>query len=103
MVFLSPVGYGVWLTFRASAKHQIPQATTDTLYQPLLIKPMFSVLAHAEKQFVFKTNLPVFVNASCVISLVNYTVNYQSIAATFQKRVYSVLEQQTPLHAQVQF
>ena len=38
------------LTFETSAKHHIPQAT-NIPYQPLLIKPVFSVLAHAEKQF----------------------------------------------------
>ena len=34
-------------------KYHIPQAT-DIPYQPLLIKPIFSVLAHAEKQFFSK-------------------------------------------------
>ena len=48
------------LTLLTSAKHHIPQAT-NTPYQPLLIKPIFSVLAHAEKQFFFKTSLPVFI------------------------------------------
>ena len=33
MVCLSPVGYGVKLTFRALAKHHIPQAT-NIPYQP---------------------------------------------------------------------
>ena len=41
------------LTLEMSAKHHIPQAT-KILYQPLLIKPTFSVLAHAEKQFFSK-------------------------------------------------
>ena len=76
MVCLSPVGYGVQLTFQAlallrsrltyktvcsdeglmlkmSAKHHIPQAT-NIPYQTLLIKPIISVLAHAEKQFFSK-------------------------------------------------
>ena len=43
-------------TLETSAKHHIPQAT-NIPYQPLLIKPIFSVLAHAEKQFFFKTSL----------------------------------------------
>ena len=46
------------LTLETSAKHHIPQAT-NIPYQPLLIKPIFSALAHAEKQFLFKTSLPV--------------------------------------------
>ena len=41
------------LTLETSAKHHIPQAT-NIPYQPLLIKPIFSVLAHAEKQFFSK-------------------------------------------------
>ena len=41
------------LTLETSAKHHIPQAT-NLPYQPLLIKPIFSVLAHAEKQFFSK-------------------------------------------------
>ena len=41
------------LTLETSAKHQIPQAK-NIPYQPLLIKPIFSVLAHAEKQFLSK-------------------------------------------------
>ena len=34
----------------AKVKHCIPQAT-NIPYQPLLIKPIFSILAHTEKQF----------------------------------------------------
>ena len=41
------------LTLEMSAKHHIPQAT-NIPYQPFLIKPIFSVLAHAEKQFFSK-------------------------------------------------
>ena len=41
------------LTLETSAKHHIPQAT-NIPYQPLLIKPIFSVLTHAEKQFFFQ-------------------------------------------------
>ena len=48
MVCLSPVGYGVYPT---GDKHTI---------STLLIKPIFSVLAHAEKQFFFKTSLLMF-------------------------------------------
>ena len=44
MVCLSPVGYGV------SGDKQ----ATNIPYQPLLIKPIFSVLANAEKQFFSK-------------------------------------------------
>ena len=41
-------------TLETSAiKHHIPQ-TTNIPYQPLLIKSIFSVLAHAEKQFFSK-------------------------------------------------
>ena len=42
---------------RTSAKHHIPQAK-NIPYQPLLIKPIFSVLAHAEKTVFFKTSVP---------------------------------------------
>ena len=38
------------LTHETSAKHHNPQAK-NIPYQPLLIKPIFSVLAHAEKHF----------------------------------------------------
>ena len=41
------------LMLETSAKHHIPQAK-NILYQPLLIKPIFSILAHAEKQFFSK-------------------------------------------------
>ena len=41
------------LTLETSAKHHIPQAT-NIPYQPLFIKPIFSVLVHAEKQFFSK-------------------------------------------------
>ena len=50
------------LTFETSAKHHIPQAS-NIPYPRLLIKPVFSVLTHAEKVF-FKTNLPVFTKNS---------------------------------------
>ena len=43
------------LTLETPAKHHIPQAT-NIPYQPLLIKPIFSVLAHAEKHVFFKTS-----------------------------------------------
>ena len=53
---------GIWcfcsdegLTLETSAKHHIAQAT-NIPYQPLLIKLIFSVLAHAEKQGFFKTS-----------------------------------------------
>ena len=48
------------LTLETSAKHHIPQAT-NIPYQPLLIKPIFSVLAHAEKQFFSKLVFEFFV------------------------------------------
>ena len=41
------------LTLETSDKHHIPQAT-NIPYQPLLIKPIFSVLANVEKQFFSK-------------------------------------------------
>ena len=65
MVCLSPVGYGVSLTFRAladsdevltletSGKHHIPQATIIP-YQPLLIKPMYKCTLH---MFCFRFEL----------------------------------------------
>ena len=40
------------LTLETSATHFIPQAN-NIPYQPLLIKPVFSLLAKAEKQFLF--------------------------------------------------
>ena len=40
-------------TLKTSAKHHIPQADKHTI-STLLIKPIFSVLAHAEKQFFFQ-------------------------------------------------
>ena len=73
MVCFSSVGYSVELTFRAlavcsdegltletSAKHYIPQAKTYH-NQPLLIKPIFNVLAHAEKK------TPVFIKTSLLV------------------------------------
>ena len=46
------------------ARHHTPQAKNIPC-QPLLIKPIFSVLAHAEKTvFFFKTGLPVFITCS---------------------------------------
>ena len=70
MVCFSPVGYSVQPTFRAlalcradcsdegltletSATHQIPQAT-NTPYHPLLIKPVFNLLANAVKTVFFQ-------------------------------------------------
>ena len=47
------------LTLETSAKHHILQAT-NIPYQPLLIKPIFSVLAHGRKTVFFKTSLRVF-------------------------------------------
>ena len=41
------------LTLETSVKHHIPQAK-NIPYQPLLINPIFSVLAHAEKQGFFQ-------------------------------------------------
>ena len=58
MVCLSPVGH---------AKHHIPQAT-NIPYQTLLIKPIFSVLACAEKVF-FKTSLRAFAAAWPVLTV----------------------------------
>ena len=46
----------------------IPQAT-NIPYQPLLIKPIFSVLAHAEKQFFFKSSLQEFILGSTSVEL----------------------------------
>ena len=79
MVRFSPVAYGVLLTFRALALHrsrvcsgyglrmetsatrEIPQAK-NIPYQPLLIKPVSSLLDNAEKNRVFsKTSLSVFI------------------------------------------
>ena len=39
------------LTLETSAKHHIPQAT-NIPYQPLLIKPIVSVLAHAVSEHI---------------------------------------------------
>ena len=47
------------LTLETSATHQIPQAKNRS-YQPLLIKPVFSLLANAEKTVFFKASLPLF-------------------------------------------
>ena len=46
------------LTIEMSATHHIPPAK-NTPYQPLLIKPIFSLLVNTEKTVVFKTSLPV--------------------------------------------
>ena len=48
------------LTLETSAKHHISQETKHTI-STLLIKPIFSVLAHAEKQFFFKISLRVLI------------------------------------------
>ena len=47
------------LTLETAATHYIPQAK-NIPYQPLLIKPIFSLLANAEKTVLFKTSLPKF-------------------------------------------
>ena len=52
VVRFSPAGYG-------SNTPDITQAK-NMPYQPLLIKPVFSVLAHAEKQGFFKTSISVY-------------------------------------------
>ena len=49
----SPVCSDEGLTLETSSKHHIPQAT-NIPYQPLLIKPIFNVLVHGEKQFFSK-------------------------------------------------
>ena len=53
------------LTLETSAKHPIPQ-TKNIPYQPLLIKPIFSILPHAKKVF-FKTSLPVVDNLAGLV------------------------------------
>ena len=50
------------LTLETSAKHHIPQAT-NIPYQPLMIKPIISVVTHAEKQFFSKLVFETFVVA----------------------------------------
>ena len=57
MVCLSPVGYG---------KHHIPPYPTGDKHtiSTLLIKPIFSVLAHAEKQFFSKLVFECLINIS---------------------------------------
>ena len=47
-------------TLETSATRQIPQAK-NIPYQPLLIKPVLSLLANAEKAVFFKTSLLVFI------------------------------------------
>ena len=56
------------LTLETSAKHHIPQAT-NIPYQPLLIKPIFSVLAHAEKQFFSKPVFPCLCMSAVIFGL----------------------------------
>ena len=49
------------LMLETSATHQIPQAK-NIPYQPLLIKPVFSLLANEEKRFLKNTSLPVLIS-----------------------------------------
>ena len=65
------------LTLETSPKRHIPQAT-NIPYQPLLIKPIFSVLAHAEKQSFFKTSLPVLYICSIGLSFLNFYSGFSS-------------------------
>ena len=58
------------LTLETSATNQTPQAKKIP-YQPLLIKPIFSLLANAEKTQFFQTSLPVFFFV--VLTAYNYT------------------------------
>ena len=53
--------------------YRIPQAKNIS-YQPLLIKPIFSVLAYTEKQF-FKTSLPVFDKINLIKSFLMHVTN----------------------------
>ena len=57
-----------------TAKHNIPQAT-NIPHQPLLIKPIFSVLGHAEKQFFSKL---VFLYLVTLFDLVYKFVDFKS-------------------------
>ena len=54
------------LTLEMSATHHIQQAQ-NMPYQPLLIKPVFSLLAHAEKTVFIKTSLPKSIKAAMVL------------------------------------
>ena len=44
---------GLTLETLATLSHQIPQAKKNNIYQPLLIKTVFSLPANAEKQGFF--------------------------------------------------
>ena len=75
MVCLSPVGHG--------AKHHIPQAT-NIPYQPLLIKPIFSVLAHAEKQFFTKLVIQCLIVISSYCFVVTFYFVIKRLVANYE-------------------
>ena len=83
------------LMLETSAKHHTPQAK-NIPYQPLLIKPIFSVLAHAEKVF-FKTSLPVFNSELLQPGLLLPTSNSQyNIAYLNYTEIFFSLEKGAP-------
>ena len=70
----------------------IPQAT-NIPYQPLLIKPIFSVLAHAEKQFFFKSSLQEFILGSTSVELSTQSVGNNDLGSTLGQMLISVCEE----------
>ena len=62
---VSPSSEQTGLTLEMSAKHHIPQAI-NIPYQPLLIKPILSVLAHAEKTVFYKEDFEKFLSSIAV-------------------------------------
>ena len=54
------VACGIWCLADVSSV-----SPSSESYQPLLIKPIFSVLAHAKNSF-FKTSLPMFLECSLI-------------------------------------
>ena len=72
-----PVCSDEGLTLKTSAKHHIPQATNKP-YQPLLIKSILSVLAHAENQFfsqlVFQITYRPFSRVSMIKERIQFAV-----------------------------
>ena len=70
----------------------IPQATNIS-YQPLLIKPIFSVLAHAEKQFFSKLVFRNFILGSTSIELSTQSVGNNGLGSTLGQMLISVCEE----------